>query len=118
MQALLALAHRYLDAAYEMEADAFASIFDPRSSVTRLDDTGTPSVMPIDAWLGAVRTLTSPRQRGAEREDEILSIHVLGDLAVIALRLRVEPHMFTDLLSCLKVDGTWKIVQKVMTSKI
>jgi len=117
VRALLAIAQTYFDAAYEMDADKFASIFHPSSSVTKVGDDGNLSVTPIEMWLSAVRTLTSPKQQGAERDDEILSVHVARDLALLKVKLRIPPRTFTDLLSCLKVNGTWKIVQKVMTSK-
>ena len=116
LRALLVIAQTYFDAAYEMDADKFATILHPSSSVTKVGDDGTLIVTPVATWLSAVRALTSPKQRGAERADEILSIHVVRDLALLKLRLRVPPHCFTDLLSCLKVDGIWKVVQKVMTS--
>jgi Putative lumazine-binding len=57
----------------------------------------------------------APKQLGLERHDEILSIDVVRDLALLKLKLQVPPSYFTDLLSCLKVNGTWKIVQNVMT---
>jgi len=117
IRALLTVAEIYFDAAYEMDADKFASIFHPSSSVTKVGDDGNVSVTPIETWLSAVRTLTSPKQQGAERDDEILSVQVARDLALLKVRLRIAPRSFTDLLSCLKVNGTWKIVQKVMTSK-
>jgi len=31
------------------------------------------------------------------------------------LKLQIPPRYFTDMLSCLKVAGSWKIAQKVMT---
>jgi hypothetical protein len=37
--------------------------------------------------------------------------------ALVKLKLQIPPRYFTDVLSCLKVNGTWKIAQKVMTSK-
>lgn len=114
--ALRALAQTYLDAAYEMDAEKFASIFDPLSSVTRVADDGNVSVTPIAAWLTAVRSAQAPKQQGFEREDQILSIDAEPDLALVKLKLRVPPRSFTDLLSCLKVNGSWKIAQKVMTS--
>jgi hypothetical protein len=40
------------------------------------------------------------------------------ELALLKVKLHIPPRSFTDLLSCLKVNGTWKIVQKVMTSKV
>jgi hypothetical protein len=117
IRALLAVAQTYFDAAYEMDADKFASIFHPSSSVTKVGDDGNVSVTPVEMWLGAVRTLKAPKQQGAERDDQIVSVHVVRDLALLTLKLQIPPRSFTDLLSCLKVNGTWKIVQKVMTAK-
>ena len=117
VRALRTLAQTYFDAAYEMDAEKFASIFHPSSSVTKVGDDGNVGVTPIATWLAVVRNMKAPKQQGAERDDEILSIDVEGDLALLKVKLQVSPRHFTDLLSCLKVNGTWKIVQKVMTSK-
>ncbi len=73
------------------------------------------SVTPIETWLAGVRSMKAPKLQGLERHDEILSIDVVRDLALVKLKLQIPPRYFTDMLSCLKVDGTWKIVQKVMT---
>jgi hypothetical protein len=116
-RALRALAQTYFDAAYEMDADKFASVFHPSSSVTKVGDDGNVSVTPIAVWLSVVRNMTAPKQQGAERDDEIISIDVERELAILKLKLQIPPRYFTDMLSCLKADGTWKIVQKVMTSK-
>src|SRR5688572_718213 len=111
--ALRALANTYLDAAYEMDADKFASIFHPSSSVTKVGDDGNVSVTPIGLWLSAVRNMQAPKRQGLERHDQILSIDVAGgELALVKLKLRIPPRYFTDMLSCLKVQGTWKIAQK------
>ena len=117
VRALRSLAQTYFDAAYEMDADKFASIFHPSSSVTKVGDDGNVGVTPIATWLAVVRNTKAPKQQGVERDDEILSIDVERDLALLKVKLQVPPRHFTDLLSCLKVNGTWKIVQKVMTSK-
>ena len=116
--ALRSLAQTYFDAAYEMDAEKFASIFHPSSSVTKVAEDGNVGVTPIASWLAAVRNTRAPKQQGCEREDQILSIDVERELALSKIRLRIPPRSFTDLLSCLKVNGTWKIVQKVMTSKV
>jgi hypothetical protein len=115
--ALLALAQVYFDAAYEMDAEKFASIFHPSSSVTKVDDDGNVSVTPIAAWLTLVRNMKAPKQQGAARHDQILSVDVVRDMALVKLNLQVPPRRFTDMLSCLKVNGTWKIAQKVMTTE-
>ena len=116
-RALHSLAQTYFDGAYEMDADKFASIFHPSSSVTKVGDDGNVAVTPIATWLAAVRKLKAPKQEGLKRHDQILSIDVEGELALVKLKLQIPPRYFTDMLSCLKVNGTWKIAQKVMTSK-
>jgi hypothetical protein len=117
IRALLAIARAYLDAAYEMDADKFASIFHPSSSVTKIGEDGNVSVTPIEMWLAAVRNMKAPKQLGLERHDQILSIDVVRELALVKLKFQISPRYLTDMLSCLRVNGTWKIVQKVMTTE-
>ena len=116
VSALRAIAQTYFDAAYDMDADKFASLFHPSSAVTKIGEDGDVSVTPMATWLTAVRNLKSPKQQGFERDDQILSIDVEKELAVVKVKLQVPPRVFTDLLSCLKVRGRWMIVQKVMMS--
>lgn len=116
VSALRSIAQTYFDAAYEMDAEKFASLFHPSSCVTKIGEDGNVSVTPIATWLVAVRGMKAPKLQGFERDDQILSIDVEKGLAVLKVKLQVPPRVFTDMLSCLKVDGTWKIVQKVMTS--
>jgi len=117
IRALLGLAQVYFDAAYEMDAEKFASIFDPASCVTRVGDDGNVSVTPLGNWLAVVRNMKAPQQQGAQRHDQVLSVDVTRDMALLQLKLQVPPRRFTDMLSCLKVNGTWKIVQKVMIAE-
>lgn len=116
VRALVSLAQAYFDAAHEMDADAFASLFHPASSVTaatRVGDELGVSVTPIGAWLERVRTVQAPKQLGLARCDELLSIEVVRELAVVKLKLQLPPREFTDVLSCVKLGEAWKIVQKV-----
>ena len=116
-RALLAIAQTYFDAAYEMDADKFASLFHHSSSVTKVGEDGNVSVTPVELWLAAVRDMQAPKHLGLERRDQILSVDVVRELALLKLKLRIPPRDFTDMLSCLKVDGRWQIVQKVMTTE-
>ena len=115
IRALAAIAKTYCDAAYEMDADKFASVFHPSCSVTKVGEDGDVSVTPIEMWLAGVRSMKAPKLQGLQRHDEILSIDVVREMALLKLKLQVPPRYFTDLLSCLKVDGAWRIVQKVTT---
>ncbi len=77
--ALRSLAQTYFDAAYEMDAEKFASVFHPSSSVTKVAEDGNVGVTPIATWLAAVRDMQAPKQQGVERDDRILSIDVEGE---------------------------------------
>ena len=101
-----------------MNAEQFKTIFHPLSAVTRIGDEGEVSVMPIATWLDGVRNATAPRKLKLERKDDVLAIDVSDNLALVKLKLQMPPRYFTDLLSCLKVQGTWKIVQKVMSVNV
>jgi hypothetical protein len=116
MHALVTIAQAYFDAAYDMDADKFASLFHPSSSVSsvaRVGDDITVSVTPIATWLTAVRTMKAPRQLGLERHDRVLSIDVAREIASLKVKLQIPPRYFIDMLSCVKIASTWKIVQKV-----
>ena len=117
VDALVAIAKSYFDAAYEMDADKFASVFHHTCSVTKIGEDGNVSVTPLETWLAAVRTLKAPKQLALERRDEILSIDVVGELALLKLKLQIPPRYMPDMLLCLRVNGAWKIVQKVMTTE-
>lgn len=110
------MAQAYFDAAYEMDADKLASIFHPSSSLSSVARAGEDislSVTPIGTWLAAVRTTKAPKQLGLERRDEILSIDVVRELALVKLKLQIPPRYFTDMLSCAKISNTWRVVQKL-----
>lgn len=115
VRALADIAKTYFDAAYEMDADKFASIFHRSCSVTKIGEDGNVSVTPIEMWLAGVRSMKAPKLQGLSRHDELLSIDVVRELALLKLKLQVPPRYFTDMLSCLRIDGVWKIVQKVTT---
>jgi Putative lumazine-binding len=63
-------------------------------------------VTPLETWLAAVRTLKAPKQLALERHDEILSIDVVRELALLKLKLQIPPRYMTDMLLCLRVNGT------------
>jgi hypothetical protein len=114
---LIALAQIYFDAAYELDAGKFATIFSPTASITRRGDDDSVLVTALSAWLDAVGGMTSPRDAGVARVDEILAIAITRDMAMLKLRLRMPSREVTDLLSCFNLSGRWQIVQKVFAAE-
>jgi Putative lumazine-binding len=116
--AIAAAAQTYLDALYEGDADRLASVFLPTSALTQSFG-GEVIITPRDAWLDAVRNRQAPKAAGLGRHDRILTIdRISGDLAHVKLNCAIPPRFFTDILSFVKIDGAWKIAQKVFTTDV
>jgi len=56
-----------------------------------------------------------PADDEAERERRIAMVDVTGDAAVVKVELDYPSALITDYFSMLKVDGEWKIINKIFT---
>ncbi|MGH7543337.1 MAG: nuclear transport factor 2 family protein [Gemmatimonadota bacterium] len=56
-----------------------------------------------------------PAEDEAQRRREITMVDVTGDAAVAKIVLDYPDALITDYMSLLKVDGEWKIVNKIFT---
>jgi hypothetical protein len=107
------LGEAYGSAAHEMDADRFAEIMHPQGSATRIGADGAVSIVTLEDWIGNVRKRESPRALGTPFSYAIQSLDVEKDLGLIKLGLELGQDAFIDLLACMKIDGNWKIMQKV-----
>jgi hypothetical protein len=103
----------YLDGLYEGDAEKLASLFHPTSSLTWQE------TLPRDTWLDAVRSCPSAQARGLERNDEILHIDQSSPTtAFVKLERQIPPSYFTDYLCFLKIEGRWRVTQKVFSKVV
>ena len=118
IKAIEAATRSYLDALYEGDADKLAHVFHPTSALTSAQEDGHIKIVPRDEWLEAVRGRVSPKAAGLVRDDHILTIDLVGPtLALVKVKCQMPPRYFTDLLSFLKVDSKWQVVQKVFMTE-
>ncbi len=116
--AVEAVVKTYLDGLYEGDADKLASAFLPTSALTS-EDGGATKIVPRDVWLDAVRNRPSPQSQNLSRHDEILQIDFAGPTtAFVKLKCAIPPRFFTDYLSLLKVDGQWRVAQKIFAVEV
>lgn len=114
IKAIEAVTRTYLDGLYEGDVAKLAHAFHPTSALTTVKDDGAIQIVPREQWLEAVRNRPSPKAAGMAREDHILTIDLVGPtLALVKVKCQMPPRYFTDLLSFLKVESQWQIVQKV-----
>ncbi len=105
--------HTYLDGFYEGDVDKLAAVFHPSCALTQSAD-GWLQIITRDKWLEMTRQRPTPAALGLPRADQILTVDVLGpSTAHVKLKCAIPPRYFTDLLSLLKVEGRWQVVQKV-----
>ena len=118
IKAIEAATQTYLDGLYEGDVDKLASVFHPTSALTTARDDGAIQIVTRDAWLDAVRTRPAPQAVGMQRDDHILTIDLVGPtLALVKVKCQMPPRYFTDLLSLLKIESRWQIVQKVFMTE-
>jgi hypothetical protein len=118
LKAIEAATRTYLDGLYEGDASKLEHVFHPTSALTHAQEDGTIKIVPRAEWLEAVRNRPSPKAAGMARGDHILTIDIVGPtLALVKVKCQMPPRYFTDLLSFLKVESKWQIVQKVFMTE-
>ncbi|WP_420100649.1 nuclear transport factor 2 family protein [Bosea sp. (in: a-proteobacteria)] len=118
IKAVEATVRTYLDGLYEGDADKLSHVFHPSSALTTAREDGTIQIVTRDEWLKLVRNRPSPHAAGLHREDHILTLDLVGPtLALVKVKCQMPPRYFTDLLSLLKIESRWQIVQKVFMTE-
>lgn len=108
----------YFDGLYEGNVDKLAASFHETSALTH-EHGGKLTVIPREQWFEMVRGRPSPQAQGLARGDEIVLIDQSSPTAAFAkVKCQIPPRFFTDYLSLLKIDGTWKVAQKVFSTRV
>ncbi len=119
LRAIEAVTWTYLNGLYEGDVAKLEHAFHLTSALTTALEDGTIKIVPRDEWLKAVRERPSPKAAGMVRGDHVLTIDLVGPtLALVKVKCQMPPRYFTDLLSFLKVDSKWQIVQKVFMTEM
>ncbi len=116
--AIETVAQTYFDGLYEGDAEKLASIFHSTSMLTFEQD-GKLVELPRDKWLDGVRSRPSSKAKGLARDDAILLLDQSGPTtAFVKVKCQIPPRYFTDYLSLVKIDGAWKVAQKVFATEL
>lgn len=119
LRAIEAVTRTYLDGLYEGDVSKLEHAFHPTSALTTAQEDGTIKIVPREEWLAAVAARPSPKASGMTRGDHVLTIDIVGPtLALVKVKCQMPPRYFTDLLSFLKVESKWQIVQKVFMTEM
>lgn len=118
LKALRAAVQDYFDGFAQSDAAKLEALFLPTSALTQVFD-GELKIVPRDEWLAAVRGRKPLAELGLARHDEILALDLISPtLAHVKVRCQMPPRYFTDLLCFVKLDGRWRVAQKVFTTEV
>lgn len=101
----------YLDAGDTRDGALMRRAFHPDAYLLFNGDDGYTQ-LPFAEWVARIEQATGPAR---PRQAAITSVDVTGDAAVAKITIETATMRITDYLSMLKVDGEWKIVNKIFT---
>ena len=102
----------YFDGIYEGDTTKLERVFHPDGRLNCVTD-GDMVAMTKAEYMDLVKGRPSPASTGANRYDRVISIDTAGPGAAIAkVECAVPPKYFTDLLTLIKLDGQWRIINK------
>lgn len=102
----------YFDGLYEGDTQKLRRVFAPGAKL--FSGTGGDFVeLGLDEYMELVEGRPAPASKGQLRFDRIESMDIAGDSAVVVkVECAVPPKYFTDILTMVKREGRWRIVNK------
>ena len=107
-----AAAEHYLKGHATGDPEEFRKAFHPDAKLFWIKDGALATRTSAEYIAGAKG---KPADDEAQRKRRIASVDVTGDTAVVKVELDYPAAFFTDYLSMVKIDGTWKIINKTFT---
>jgi hypothetical protein len=105
----------YLDGFYEGDIARLERVFHPSAHLYTAAE-GVLQDDPMEAVYARVRARTPPAETRQKRHDRILAIELAApEMALARVQLAIGPRLFTDHLSLLRIDGSWRIIAKTYT---
>ena len=113
---VLKVVEDYINSAYESDGATMRKIFDDDARVTGYIN-GKLIRQTKEDWAEFVeKNIPSPKEKGKIKDYDILMGDFGEETAVVKVKSEYINIMFTDTLSFLKIDGNWKIYNKVFES--
>lgn len=104
---------QYFDGLFQADAELLGHVFHPAAVYATADE--QPLLhRDMGSYLAAVAQRVSPAARGEQRRDHIDSIEFAGENTAMArVRCAIGTRRFTDFLTLIREDGTWRIMAKI-----
>jgi hypothetical protein len=100
----------YLDGHATGDPEVMANAFHPTARLQFIRN-GEVSIRSLESYLGGMAG--EPASDETARERRIVMVDYAGTVAVAKIELDYPGALFTDYMQLLKIDGGWKIVNKI-----
>lgn len=108
-EAIKQVIQRYLDVTDKKDNDAIQQAFHPDTKLLSVGKTGL-NQMSLEEWWGRVSRI--PGQ--VARKSEVTILEISGLAAIV----RIDFGSSKDFVSLLKINGEWKIVNKILSTRL
>jgi hypothetical protein len=109
-----ALEDYYFKGIYEGDLNALNNIYQPGILLFG-DVKGVPYAKTLDQYLDGVKNRQSPRDSGKPFKGDILNIRVVNSIGIAEVKVKMYDFHYHEFLSFHKIDGQWRIVNKMIT---
>lgn len=104
----------YLKGIYEGDISLLKESFN-EGTLLFGDVKGVPYAKTLDQYLEGVQNRQSPKDSGKPFKGEIIAIKVVNSIAIADITVEMYDFHYQDLLSFHKINGKWRIVNKMLT---
>jgi hypothetical protein len=101
----------YFDGLYHSDVEGLKKAFHPCAQVIGHFQ-GPFAVMSLDDFLGIVGGTPAPSESGEAYDMKIVLVDQVAEAALVKVEDLYMGLRFTDYLTLMKVDGTWRIINK------
>lgn len=109
---LLGAVQRYFDLMYECDIETFDQVFRTSAQLHGFRE-GQMTVWPAETYRDILSKRQSPKSQNAPREEQVLLMDFASATqALVKVRVRIGPTLFTDYLTYHRIGGDWLITSK------
>lgn len=112
--AIEAVIEDYFLGMYHSDTARLNRAFHPNARIAGHDE-GALIDNSIDKFITFIGRVSAPADDGEAFEMDILAIDIVGTASAVKVADLYKGLRFTDYLSLLKIDGSWKIVAKTFS---
>ena len=113
-KAIKTVVSQYFQAIYNGDSDKLENTFHPQAMLFG-DIKGVPYFKTLTDYIDGVKSRKSPKDLEENFKMEILSIEIMGNMAIVKAHVPMLGFNYYDFLSLNLVQGEWKIVNKLFT---